>query len=80
MTKRAVIVAIALIVAALHFVTGKQYQGPFPVFVNGYLTTPGAPAPDRTASTCERSTWRWSIKSSKRPGVATSTSTPRRIA
>ena len=37
MTKRTVIVAIALIVAALHFVTGEQYQGPFPVFVNGYM-------------------------------------------
>lgn len=37
MTRRVVIVCIALIVAALHFVTGEQYQGPFPVFVNGYL-------------------------------------------
>lgn len=37
MTKRGVIVAIALIVAALHFLTGKQYQGPAPAFVNGYL-------------------------------------------
>jgi hypothetical protein len=37
MRKRGVIVAIALIVAALHFVTGKQYQGPAPAFVNGYL-------------------------------------------
>ena len=26
-----------MIVGALHFVTGKNYQGPFPVFVNGYL-------------------------------------------
>ena len=22
---------------ALHFITGENYQGPFPVFVNGYL-------------------------------------------
>ena len=28
---------IALAVGALHFVTGEEYQGPFPVFVNGYL-------------------------------------------
>jgi hypothetical protein len=37
MTKRAVVVAIALVVAALHFVTGRSYQGPCPAFVNGYL-------------------------------------------
>lgn len=37
MTRRLVIVGIALFVGALHFVTGEQYQGPFPVFVNGYL-------------------------------------------
>ncbi len=37
MTKRLVIVAIALFVASLHFVTGEQYRGPFPAFVNGYL-------------------------------------------
>jgi len=36
-TKRSIIVSIALIVAALHFVTGENYQGPFPLFVNGYL-------------------------------------------
>jgi len=28
---------IALTVGGLHFVTGENYQGPFPVFVNGYL-------------------------------------------
>ena len=28
---------IALAVGALHFVTGENYQGPFPIFVNGYL-------------------------------------------
>lgn len=27
----------ALFVASLHFVTGAQYRGPFPDFVNGYL-------------------------------------------
>lgn len=37
MTKRFVIVVIALIAGALHFVTGEQYRGPLPVFVNGYL-------------------------------------------
>jgi len=36
-TKRWIIVSIALLVAALHFVTGENYQGPFPLFVNGYL-------------------------------------------
>ena len=35
--KRSIIVSIALIVAALHFVTGENYRGPFPLFVNGYL-------------------------------------------
>ena len=37
MTKKLIITIIALLVGALHFVTGEQYQGPFPVFVNGYL-------------------------------------------
>ena len=37
MAKKWIITAIALLVGALHFVTGEQYQGPFPVFVNGYL-------------------------------------------
>lgn len=32
-----IITVIALAVGALHFVTGETYQGPFPVFVNGYL-------------------------------------------
>jgi len=32
-----IVTAIALSVGALHFVTGENYQGPFPVFVNGYL-------------------------------------------
>ena len=37
MSKRIVITIIAIGVAALHFVTGEQYGGPFPLFVNGYL-------------------------------------------
>ncbi len=28
---------IALAVGALHFVTGENYQGPFPIFVNSYM-------------------------------------------
>ena len=35
--KRVVIVVIAVAVGLLHFVTGPNYRGPFPVFVNGYL-------------------------------------------
>ena len=35
--KTIVIVAIMIPIALLHFVTGSQYNGPFPVFVNGYL-------------------------------------------
>ena len=37
MSKRLVITGIALIVGALHFIKGENYQGPFPIFVNGYL-------------------------------------------
>lgn len=37
MTKKLTIIGIALAVGALHFITGENYQGPFPVFVNGYL-------------------------------------------
>jgi hypothetical protein len=37
MTKKLIISFIALTVGALHFVKGENYQGPFPVFVNGYL-------------------------------------------
>jgi hypothetical protein len=37
MTKKLIITIIALIVGALHLITGERYQGPFPVFVNGYL-------------------------------------------
>jgi len=37
MTKRLAITLIALIVGALHFIKGENYQGLFPIFVNGYL-------------------------------------------
>ncbi len=37
LTRKPVVVAIALGVAALHFVTGPGYAGPFRAFVNGYL-------------------------------------------
>lgn len=37
MSKRIVITIIAIGVAALHFITGEQYGGPFAMFVNGYL-------------------------------------------
>lgn len=38
MTRRKVIVTVvALGVGWLHFVTGPEYRGPSPVFVNGYL-------------------------------------------
>jgi hypothetical protein len=36
-TKKWIITLVALTVGALHFVTGEQYQGPFPTFVNGYM-------------------------------------------
>ena len=35
--KIGVVVSISISVALLHFVTGENYQGPFPVFVNGYM-------------------------------------------
>lgn len=35
--KKAIIVGLMLVIGALHFVTGDEYRGPFPVFVNGYL-------------------------------------------
>lgn len=37
MTKKLIITILALIVGALHFVTGERYRGPFPLFVNGYM-------------------------------------------
>lgn len=36
-TKKWIITLIALAVGALHFLKGENYQGPFPIFVNGYL-------------------------------------------
>jgi hypothetical protein len=36
-TKKLTVTVMALAVAALHFLKGENYQGPFPVFVNGYL-------------------------------------------
>lgn len=35
--KKSVIVVMMLMIAALHFVTGRYYRGPYPRFVNGYL-------------------------------------------
>ena len=35
--RKAIVVLIALVVGLLHFVTGPEYSGPFPSFVNGYL-------------------------------------------
>ncbi len=37
LTRKPIVVAIALVVGGLHFVTGPGYRGPWPVFVNGYL-------------------------------------------
>jgi len=37
MPRKSIITLIALTVGALHFMTGEQYRGPFPLFVNGYL-------------------------------------------
>ena len=36
-SRKTIVVIIALIVGLLHFVTGPGYRGPFPTFVNGYL-------------------------------------------
>jgi hypothetical protein len=36
-TRKHLVVAIAVGVGLLHFVTGPRYRGPFPAFVNGYL-------------------------------------------
>lgn len=35
--RKVIVVVIALAVGLLHFLTGPEYGGPFPVFVNGYL-------------------------------------------
>jgi hypothetical protein len=32
-----VVVAINVAIAGVHFITGPQYRGPFPAFVNGHL-------------------------------------------
>lgn len=37
LNKKSLITITAILIGVLHFVTGEQYQGPFPVFVNGYL-------------------------------------------
>lgn len=37
MTKRVIVTGIGLTVGALHFITGENYRGPLPDFVNGYL-------------------------------------------
>jgi hypothetical protein len=36
-TQKTITAFIALTVGLLHFVTGENYRGPFPAFVNGYL-------------------------------------------
>ena len=36
-SKKVVVVSIVIPVALLHFLTGSDYRGPYPVFVNGYL-------------------------------------------
>lgn len=35
--RTAIVVIIAVAVGLLHIVTGPNYKGPFPLFVNGYL-------------------------------------------
>jgi hypothetical protein len=35
--KKVLVTLIALGVGVLHFLTGENYHGPYPVFVNGYL-------------------------------------------
>jgi Protein of unknown function (DUF2809) len=37
MAEKSLVTVIALAVGLLHFVTGENYHGPFPAFVNGYL-------------------------------------------
>ena len=37
MNRKSIVTLIALVVGMLHFVTGENYLGPFPVFVNGYM-------------------------------------------
>ena len=35
--KKVVVISIVIPVAMLHFLTGSNYRGPYPAFVNGYL-------------------------------------------
>jgi hypothetical protein len=35
--RKVIVVFIAVVVGLLHFLTGPNYRGPFPAFVNGYL-------------------------------------------
>jgi hypothetical protein len=35
--RKIIVVFIAVVVGLLHFITGPRYNGPFPVFVNGYM-------------------------------------------
>ena len=35
--RKIIVVFIAVAVGLLHFITGPKYNGPFPVFVNGYM-------------------------------------------
>ena len=35
--RKIIVVFIAVVVGLLHFVKGPNYNGPFPVFVNGYM-------------------------------------------
>ena len=37
LNRNVIVVLIALAVGLLHFVTGPEYRGPLPLFVNGYL-------------------------------------------
>jgi len=37
LNRKIVVVFIAVIVGLLHFITGPDYGGPFPDFVNGYM-------------------------------------------
>ncbi len=35
--RAALVTGVNILIALIHFVTGPQYQGPLPIFVNGYL-------------------------------------------
>ena len=36
-SRKSIVVFIAVVVGLLHFLTGPGYRGPFPAFVNGYM-------------------------------------------